>query len=372
MSESAERPITYFDITIDGKPVGRVIFSLYADLVPKTAENFRMSSPCQRWPTTDPSSGALCTGEKGIGNSGKPLSFAGSKFHRVIKGYARLPPSNQSIEMRIRLDSLLGSCAKVVISQLEMVSDLIPVLDRVLADSPALGTGGESIYGEKFADEAFPVNHDKPFLLSMVCITRVPRVYLHAHRTPSRQTQVKTPTVPSSSSPSRRRITWTVNTSFSARSSRANRSVCFLSPSKRGRLTHTSVRRIEHHPTTSGDVPTQLIVIAACGVLSPDDPSLKESASSDGDGYEDYPEDDPRASDDHEYAYTAANTIKSIGNALLTGKNEDGSKAGEPNPSAALEKYLSMSGCPFVSGSESSNTKTSRVVEVPGPTPCPA
>lgn len=43
MSESAERPITYFDIAIDGRPVGRIIFSLYADLVPKTAENFRTS-----------------------------------------------------------------------------------------------------------------------------------------------------------------------------------------------------------------------------------------------------------------------------------------------------------------------------------------
>ena len=44
MSESAARPITYFDISIDDKPVGRIIFSLYADLAPKTAENFRMSS----------------------------------------------------------------------------------------------------------------------------------------------------------------------------------------------------------------------------------------------------------------------------------------------------------------------------------------
>lgn len=106
------------------------------------------------------------------------------------------------------------------------------------------------------------------------------------------------------------------------------------------------VRRIEHHPT-SEDVPTTPIVIAACGVLSSDDPSLKESASPDGDTYEDYPEDDPRAPDDHEYAYTAANSIKSIGNALLTGKNEDGSKAGDPNPTAALEKYLSMSSYPL-------------------------
>ena len=106
----SERPITYFDITIDGKPVGRIIFSLYADLVPKTAENFRASFPYQRRPTTNSSSGALCTGEKGTGNSGKPLSYAGSKFHRVIKGYARLPLSNQSIEMRIRLDPLYCPC----------------------------------------------------------------------------------------------------------------------------------------------------------------------------------------------------------------------------------------------------------------------
>jgi cyclophilin family peptidyl-prolyl cis-trans isomerase len=41
----AERPITYFDIAIDGHDVGRIIFSLYADLVPKTAENFRTSPP---------------------------------------------------------------------------------------------------------------------------------------------------------------------------------------------------------------------------------------------------------------------------------------------------------------------------------------
>ena len=36
-----QRPITYFDISIDGKPAGRVVFSLYSDVVPKTAENFR-------------------------------------------------------------------------------------------------------------------------------------------------------------------------------------------------------------------------------------------------------------------------------------------------------------------------------------------
>ena len=41
MASESDRPITYFDISIGGQPIGRVIFSLYTDLVPKTAENFR-------------------------------------------------------------------------------------------------------------------------------------------------------------------------------------------------------------------------------------------------------------------------------------------------------------------------------------------
>jgi hypothetical protein len=41
MSESPERVITYFDISIAGKPAGRIVCQLYNDIVPKTAENFR-------------------------------------------------------------------------------------------------------------------------------------------------------------------------------------------------------------------------------------------------------------------------------------------------------------------------------------------
>ena len=63
-------PVVFFDVALGGVPAGRVEMTLYADVVPKTAENFR----------------ALCTGEKGVGKAGKPLHFKGSSFHRVIPG----------------------------------------------------------------------------------------------------------------------------------------------------------------------------------------------------------------------------------------------------------------------------------------------
>ena len=110
MADSKD-PRVYFDITIDGQPAGRITMQLYASLVPKTAENFR----------------ALCTGEKGDGKAGIPLHYKGSGFHRIIKSF------------------------------------MIQGGDFTKGD----GTGGESIYGEKFNDEAFEKKHDRPFLLSM-------------------------------------------------------------------------------------------------------------------------------------------------------------------------------------------------------------
>ena len=107
-------PRVYFDITIGDKAAGRLVFELFADVVPKTAENFR----------------ALCTGEKGTGESGKALHYKGSGFHRVISEF-----------MCQGGDFTRGN-----------------------------GTGGESIYGMKFEDESFEGKagkHDVPGLLSM-------------------------------------------------------------------------------------------------------------------------------------------------------------------------------------------------------------
>ena len=71
-AHSESNPRVFFDIAIGGERIGRIIYELFANVVPKTAENFR----------------ALCTGEKGTDPvSGKPFSYKGTIFHRVIKDF---------------------------------------------------------------------------------------------------------------------------------------------------------------------------------------------------------------------------------------------------------------------------------------------
>ncbi|EXJ15902.1 peptidylprolyl isomerase [Imhoffiella purpurea] len=102
----ADNPKVAMDVSIDGEPAGTITLELFADIAPKTAENFR----------------AICTGEKGDG-----LDYADSPFHRIIPGF-----------MVQGGDITNGN-----------------------------GTGGKSIYGERFEDENFALDFTGPGQLAM-------------------------------------------------------------------------------------------------------------------------------------------------------------------------------------------------------------
>ena len=93
----------FIDVQMAKVNLGRMVFELYRDAAPRTCENFR----------------CLCTGERGQSRSKKPLCFLGSPFHRIIAGF-----------MAQGGDFTNGD-----------------------------GTGGESIFGDRFDDEPFTHKH---------------------------------------------------------------------------------------------------------------------------------------------------------------------------------------------------------------------
>ncbi|MBS3744885.1 MAG: peptidylprolyl isomerase [Wenzhouxiangellaceae bacterium] len=103
---AAENPRIALEIRIGEEAAGTIVLELFKDVTPKTAENFR----------------ALCTGEKG-----EDMSYAGSPFHRIIPDF-----------MIQGGDFTNGN-----------------------------GTGGKSIYGDRFPDENFEIKHTEAGLLSM-------------------------------------------------------------------------------------------------------------------------------------------------------------------------------------------------------------
>ena len=105
--------LVFFDIAIGGTPTGRVVFELFSDIAPITSENFR----------------ALCTGEKGVSQSGVNLHYKGSRFHRIIPEF-------------------MCQGGDISLSNVE-------------------SNGGESIYGPYFDDENFILKHNSAGLLSM-------------------------------------------------------------------------------------------------------------------------------------------------------------------------------------------------------------
>ncbi|KAK2733767.1 peptidyl-prolyl cis-trans isomerase cpr6 [Onygenales sp. PD_40] len=239
MADSSARPRVYFDLAIGNKPEGRVVFELFSDVVPKTAENFR----------------ALCTGEKGQGKSGKPLSYKGSIFHRIIKQF------------------------------------MIQGGDFTMFN----GTGGESIYGEKFDDENFELKHDRPFLLSM------------ANSGPGTNgSQFFVTTVPTPHLDGKHVVFGEVVNGKGL------------------------VRKIEKLTTDSGDKPHQEVKVVDCGQLSGDsyETAIQTAVDETGDKYEDYPEDANQELTGPE-CYKIAADLKEFGNKAF--------KSG--NSQLGLEKY---------------------------------
>ncbi|KAL3477816.1 peptidyl-prolyl cis-trans isomerase D [Aspergillus californicus] len=234
-----QRYRVFFEIKIGNQKPARIHLELFNDVVPKTADNFR----------------ALCTGEKGQGTQGKPLSYKGSIFHRVIKQF--------------------------------MIQG---------GDFTAFnGTGGESIYGEKFPDENFDLKHDRPFLLSM------------ANSGPGTNgSQFFITTVPTPHLDGKHVVFGEVINGKSI------------------------VRKIENL-STQADKPSSDVTIVDCGELSGEEyeNADKQVPDATGDPYEDFPDDHHGEPLSASVCFKIASELKNFGNVAF--------KSG--NVALGLEKY---------------------------------
>jgi peptidyl-prolyl isomerase D len=216
-------------MTIGGETVGRIVFELFSVVTPKTADNFLK----------------LCKGSESTEKHGV-LAYKGSSFHRIIKGFM---------------------CQG--------------------GDFTAHnGTGGVSIYGDKFEDENFELVHDRPGLLSMANAgpgTNGSQFFITTAATPHLN----------------------------------GKHVVFGKVIKGMSV----VRRMENTPTSS-DKPLQDVIISNCGILEKGE-SDGISPPLDGDIYEDYPEDNP-SEESPESLLKISLELKILGNSLFkSGKFSD-------------------------------------------------
>lgn len=246
---SPENPRVFFDVDIGGERAGRLVLELFADITPKTAENFR----------------ALCTGEKGTGKStGKPLHFKGCPFHRIIKKF------------------------------------MIQGGDF----SNHNGTGGESIYGEKFEDENFHYKHDKVGLLSM------------ANAGPNTNgSQFFLTTVPTPHLDGKHVVFGQV-------------------------LKGMGILKMLEAIETNEDAPVKPCVIADCGEHKDEDSYGDGPSDGTGDTHPDFPEDSDVDFKDVDKVLSVAEDVKNIGNSLF--KNQDWKAA--VNKYGKALRYLEVSG----------------------------
>lgn len=231
-------------------------------MVPKTAENFR----------------ALSTGEKGVGKQGKPLSYKGTtSSHCACWQIASIINTK---------NQFTGSIFHRVIKNFMVQGGDFTEFN---------GTGGESIYGEKFDDENFELKHDRPFLLSM------------ANSGPGTNgSQFFITTVPTPHLDGKHVVFGEVIN---------GRSI---------------VRKIESQRMNSNDKPLVDVKVTDCGELTGDDykNAIQRAVDSTGDTYEDYPEDLNEELSLAEF-YKIAVDLKEFGNKAF--------KAGDIE--VGLEKY---------------------------------